>query len=55
MKLHPEGELAMGQNHPEGEARGMMTHCQFTQGMQFHCLPRAHVAILLSHGLLYNS
>ena len=26
----------------------------FTQGMQFHCTPRAHVAKLLSHGLLYN-
>ena len=54
MKLHPEGEWAMGQNHPEGEARGMMTHCPFTRGMEFHCTPRAHVAILLSHGLLYK-
>ena len=54
MKLHPEGEWTMGQNHPEGEARGMMTHCPFTQGMQFHCTPRAHVAEILSHGLLYN-
>ena len=25
MKLHPEGEWAMGPNHPMGEARGMMT------------------------------
>ena len=24
MKLHPEGEWAIGPNHPEGEARGMM-------------------------------
>ena len=54
MKLHPEGECAMGSN-PEGEARGMRTHCTFTQGMQFHCLPRAHLAILLSQGLLYKS
>ena len=52
MKLHPEGEWAMGPYHPEGEARGMRTHCPFTQGMQFHCTPRAHVAEILSHGLL---
>ena len=51
MKLHPEGEWAMGPN-PEGEARGMRSHCPFTQGMQFHCTPRAHVAEILSHGLL---
>ena len=53
MKLHPEGEWAMGPN-PEGGARGMRGHCPFTQGMQFHCTPRAHVAEILSHGLLYN-
>ena len=53
MKLHPEGEWAMGPN-PEGEARGMRSHCPFTQGMQFHCTPRAHVAEILSHSLLYN-
>ena len=53
-EIASRGWMCNGFN-PEGEARGMMTHCQFTQGMQFHCLPRAHVAILLSHGLLYNS
>ena len=26
MKLHPEGEWAMGPNHPEDEARVMRTH-----------------------------
>ena len=44
MKLHPEGECAMDPNHPVVEARGMY----------FHCTPRAHVAEILSHGLLYN-
>ena len=54
MKLHPKGECAMGSN-PEGEARGMTPLHIFTQGMQFYCHPRAHMAILLSQGLKYKS